>query len=92
MTELEQQLLNALDGLQQDYGQRLREWESAFEELRTMFGLTQRENGRLSQQVNTLSQQVSTLSQQVTSLSAQSDGLNGRVRHLSAQLQHLSRY
>ncbi|HBB8548071.1 TPA: hypothetical protein J4332_005234, partial [Escherichia coli] len=32
-TELERHLLNALEQLQQDYMQRLNEWESAFVEL-----------------------------------------------------------
>ncbi|MDC7853688.1 mobilization protein, partial [Escherichia coli] len=30
MTELERHLLNALEHLQQDYTQRLKDWESAF--------------------------------------------------------------
>ena len=30
MTELEMHLLNALEQLQQDYMQRLKDWESAF--------------------------------------------------------------
>ncbi|OKX60449.1 mobilization protein, partial [Escherichia coli] len=40
MTELERHLLNALEQLQQDYMQRLNEWESAFVELQKMFSLT----------------------------------------------------
>ncbi len=36
MTELEKQLLSALEQLQQDYSQRLDEWESAFAEWRSM--------------------------------------------------------
>ncbi|MBJ5664577.1 MbeD family mobilization/exclusion protein, partial [Salmonella enterica subsp. enterica serovar Infantis] len=44
MTELEKQLLSALEQLQQDYSQRLDEWESAFAELQRMSGLMQREN------------------------------------------------
>ncbi|EGT4423378.1 hypothetical protein AUM42_21125 [Cronobacter malonaticus] len=43
MTELEKQLLSALEQLQQDYSQRLDEWESAFAEWRSMCGLMQRE-------------------------------------------------
>ena len=50
MTELERQLLSALEQLQQDYSQRLDEWESAFGELRKMCGLMQRDNERLSGQ------------------------------------------
>ncbi|UKD23861.1 MbeD family mobilization/exclusion protein [Klebsiella pneumoniae] len=41
MTELEKQLLSALEQLQQDYSQRLDEWESAFAEWRSMCGLMQ---------------------------------------------------
>ncbi|HCL7573436.1 TPA: MbeD family mobilization/exclusion protein [Escherichia coli] len=47
MTELETHLLNALEQLQQDYMQRLSEWESAFVELQKMFSLTQRDSKRL---------------------------------------------
>ena len=39
MTELEKQLLSALEQLQQDYSRRLDEWESAFGEWRKMSGL-----------------------------------------------------
>ena len=38
MTELEKQLLSVLEQLQQDYSQRLDEWESAFAEWRSMCG------------------------------------------------------
>jgi uncharacterized iron-regulated protein len=43
MTELEKQLLSALEQLQQDYSQRLDEWESAFAEWRRCLVLC---NGR----------------------------------------------
>lgn len=69
MTELETQLLSALEQLQQDYSQRLDEWENAFVELRKMCGLMQRENGRLSEQVSNLSMQVQSLSEQLHRLS-----------------------
>lgn len=69
MTELETQLLSALEQLQQDYSQRLDEWENAFGELRTMCGLMQRDNERLSGQVSRLSQQVERLSGQLSRLS-----------------------
>ncbi|MBN4807501.1 MbeD family mobilization/exclusion protein, partial [Enterobacter asburiae] len=49
MTELEKQLLSALEQLQQDYSKRLDEWESDFSEWRTMFCLMQRENAALSE-------------------------------------------
>ncbi|EFL9921645.1 MbeD family mobilization/exclusion protein (plasmid) [Shigella dysenteriae] len=58
MTELEIHLLNALEQLQQDYMQRLSEWESAFVELQKMFSLTQRDNAMLNERVMQLSQQV----------------------------------
>ncbi|HGB3627336.1 TPA: MbeD family mobilization/exclusion protein, partial [Salmonella enterica subsp. enterica serovar Waycross] len=51
MTELERHLLNALEQLQQDYMQRLNEWESAFGELQKMFSLTQRDNAMLNERV-----------------------------------------
>ena len=69
MTELERQLLSALEQLQQDYSKRLDEWESAFGELRKMCGLMQRDNERLSGQVMRLSQQVEHLSGQLSRLS-----------------------
>ena len=50
MTELEKQLLSALEQLQQDYSKRLDEWENAFAEWRTMSGLMQRENAVLKQE------------------------------------------
>ncbi|MDR8274384.1 MULTISPECIES: MbeD family mobilization/exclusion protein, partial [Gammaproteobacteria] len=54
MTELEKQLLSALEQLQQDYSKRLDEWESAFGEWRKMSGLMQRENAALSERVTRL--------------------------------------
>ncbi|HHU9650114.1 TPA: MbeD family mobilization/exclusion protein, partial [Escherichia coli] len=51
MTELEKQLLSALEQLQQDYSKRLDEWENAFAEWRTMSGLMQRENAALNERV-----------------------------------------
>ncbi|WP_154099649.1 MbeD family mobilization/exclusion protein, partial [Escherichia coli] len=46
---------NALEQLQQDYMQRLSEWESAFVELQKMFSLTQRDNAMLNERVMQLS-------------------------------------
>ncbi len=69
MTELERHLLNALEQLQQDYMQRLSEWESAFVELQKMFSLTQRDNAMLNEQVMQLSQQVQHLSERTERLS-----------------------
>ena len=69
MTELEKQLLSALEQLQQDYSKRLDEWENAFAEWRTMSGLMQRENAALSECVTGLSRQVRSLSDQLRRLS-----------------------
>jgi polyhydroxyalkanoate synthesis regulator phasin len=69
MTELEKQLLSALEQLQQDYSQRLDEWEIAFVELRKMSGLMQRENAALNERVTGLSRQVQSLSEQLRRLS-----------------------
>ncbi|SAB06200.1 MbeB family protein [Enterobacter hormaechei] len=69
MTELEKQLLSALEQLQQDYSQRLDEWESAFAEWRSMCGLMQRENAVLNERVSNLSTQVLSLSEQLRRLS-----------------------
>ncbi|HDX8872741.1 TPA: MbeD family mobilization/exclusion protein [Klebsiella michiganensis] len=76
MTELEKQLLSALEQLQQNYAQRLNDWESAFVELRQMYMLTRQENEQLSGQVIQLSQQVKTLSGQVTQLSERTEKLS----------------
>ena len=69
MTELEKQLLSALEQLQQDYSQRLDEWESAFAEWRSMCGLMQRENAARNERVTRWSQQVANLSRQLQRLS-----------------------
>ena len=69
MTELEKQLLSALEQLQQDYSQRLDESESAFAEWRSMCGLKQRENAVLNERVSDLSTQVLSLSEQLRRLS-----------------------
>ncbi|MCH0736451.1 MbeD family mobilization/exclusion protein [Klebsiella pneumoniae] len=69
MTELEKQLLSALEQLQQDYLQRLDEWASVSVDLQKMFSITQRENARLSEQVSSLSRQVQSLSEQLRRLS-----------------------
>ncbi|MBJ2625306.1 MbeD family mobilization/exclusion protein [Salmonella enterica subsp. enterica serovar Rissen] len=69
MTELEKQLLTALEQLHQDYSQRLDEWESAFAELQKMHEVTQRNNAILNERVVILSQQVQRLAGQVDRLS-----------------------
>ncbi|WP_104039835.1 MbeD family mobilization/exclusion protein, partial [Salmonella enterica] len=47
MTELEKQLLSALEQLQQDYSKKVDEGGNAFAGWRTMAGLMQRENAAL---------------------------------------------
>jgi len=69
MTELEKQLLSALEQLQQDYSTRLDEWAGVSVDLQKMFSITQRENARLSEQVSSLSRQVLSLSEQLRRLS-----------------------
>ncbi|HBK1371222.1 TPA: MbeD family mobilization/exclusion protein [Escherichia coli] len=86
MTELERHLLNALEQLQQDYMQRLNEWENAFVELQKMFSLTQRDNAMLNEWENAFVelQKMFSLTQRDNAM------LNGRVMQLSQQVQHLS--
>ncbi|EOX1642390.1 MbeD family mobilization/exclusion protein [Escherichia coli] len=83
MTELETHLLNALEQLQQDYMQRLSEWESAFVELQKMFSLTQRDNAMLNERVMQLSQQVQHLSEQTERLGEQTERLSEQTERLS---------
>ncbi|WP_332127187.1 MbeD family mobilization/exclusion protein, partial [Escherichia coli] len=54
---------------QQDYMQRMSEWESAFVELQKMFSLTQRDNAILNEQVMQLSQQLQHLSERTERMS-----------------------
>ena len=76
MTEMEKQLLSALESLQHSYAQQQCEWQSSYASLQSMFDTTlnhytqnQHENARLSEQVTRLQQQVEDLSRQVISLS-----------------------
>ncbi|MBX4303437.1 MbeD family mobilization/exclusion protein, partial [Mycobacterium tuberculosis] len=61
MTELEKQLLSALEQLQQDYSRRLDEWESAFDAWPKMSGRMQRKNAAPSERVSGLSRRLLTL-------------------------------
>ena len=70
MTELETQLLSALEQLQQDYLKRLEEWESAFGALQHMYERTSVENQQLSGRVERLSELVNGLSTQVQQFAA----------------------
>ncbi|ELM0670177.1 MbeD family mobilization/exclusion protein [Salmonella enterica subsp. enterica serovar Montevideo] len=69
MTELEKQLLSALEQLQQDYSRRLDEWESAFVAWQDLSGLMRRENAALNERITGLSRQVQSLSEQLRRLS-----------------------
>jgi septal ring factor EnvC (AmiA/AmiB activator) len=66
---LQEQLSAVAQAEQQDYSQRLDEWESAFAEWRSMCGLMQRENAVLNERVSDLSTQVLSLSEQLRRLS-----------------------
>jgi len=92
MTELETQLLSALEQLQQDYSQRLEEWESTFGEWRTMCGLMQRDNARLWESTfGELRTMCGLMQRDNERLSGQVTRLSQRVERLSEQLSHLSR-
>ncbi len=65
MTELEGQLLNAVEHLQQDNKRRLNECESAFAAFQKMPEVTQRNNAILHERGVRFSQQVQTLARQV---------------------------
>lgn len=68
MTELETQLLRALEQLQSESAQRYQDWESAFGELQQMYTTTRQENAQVRQEVRSLSSQVSSLSEQLQRL------------------------
>ena len=65
MTELERQLLKALESLEGGYRQQHAAWESAYSDLRLMFEATSTENQVLRESVGSLSRQVQHLSEQV---------------------------
>lgn len=65
MTELEQQLLNALEELQTQQDVRQHEFEQAYKNLTSMFSNISTENASLRQQVTLLSKRVSTLNEQL---------------------------
>ncbi|MFV3350084.1 MbeD family mobilization/exclusion protein [Aeromonas veronii] len=69
MTELERQLLKALESLEDGYRQQYVAWESAYSDLRLMFEATSTENQVLRESVGSLSKQVQHLSEQVERLS-----------------------
>lgn len=76
MTEMEKQLLSALESLQYSYAQQQSEWQSSYASLQSMFDTTlnhytqnQHENAQLNEQVTRLQQQVEDLNRQVINLS-----------------------
>ena len=68
MTELERQLLKALESLEGGYRAQHAAWESAYSDLRQMFEATSTENRALRESVGSLSKQVLHLSGQVERL------------------------
>nr|WP_172684463.1 MbeD family mobilization/exclusion protein [Yersinia frederiksenii] len=68
MTELETQLLRALEQLQSEFAQHYQDWEAAFAELQEMYIITSKENAQVRQEVRSLSGQVSSLSEQLQRL------------------------
>lgn len=69
MTELEWQLLKALESLEGGYKAQHVAWESAYSDLQLMFEATSTENRALRENVGSLSKQVLHLSEQVERLS-----------------------
>ncbi|ENY74684.1 mobilization protein [Pseudomonas putida TRO1] len=69
MTELERQLLKALENLDGGYKAQHAAWESAYSDLRLMFEATSTENRALRENVGSLSKQGLHLSEQVERLS-----------------------
>ena len=90
MTELETQLLSALEQLQQDYSQRLDEWERSLSGLLSTSGALREENATLSARAEGLSGQVESLSAQVWDLNGQAESLSAQVRDLGGQVESLS--
>lgn len=68
MTELERQLLKALESLESGYKAQHAAWEIAYSDLRLMFETTSTENRALRENVGSLSKQVLHLSEQVERL------------------------
>ena len=73
MTEMERQLLSALESLQTSYEQQQQAWQDSYSSLQRMFETTSQErNGRvclnLSNQVNALHEQVERLSSDLSRL------------------------
>ncbi|EGU9224396.1 MbeD family mobilization/exclusion protein [Shigella flexneri] len=75
MTEMERQLLSALESLQTSYEQQQQAWQDSYSSLQRMFETTSQtleRNGRvclnLSNQVNALHEQVERLSSDLSRL------------------------
>jgi len=69
MTELEKQLLSALESLQSSYAQQHQAWQSSYSSLQHMFETTSQALARSDRACQHLSSQVNTLREQVESLS-----------------------
>jgi len=58
MTNLERELLGALERLESDYNTRQVEWASAFEDLQNMFEITRKNNEKLMDQLALLERRL----------------------------------
>lgn len=76
MTEMEQQILSALESLQRHYEQQQQAWQDSYANLQRMFEVTSQELAKNDRVCQALSMQVTSLAQQVESL-------NRTVRRLS---------
>ena len=69
MTEMEKQLLNALESLQTSYAQQQQAWQDSYSSLQRMFETTSQALNRSDRACQHLSNQVNSLRGQVESLS-----------------------
>ena len=76
MTEMEKQLLGALESLQRHYEQQHQAWQDSYSSLQRMFEITSQEREKSDKVCQILSGQVWNLEKQVSSL-------NESVRQLS---------
>jgi len=68
MTEMERQLLSALESLQTSYAQQQQAWQDSYSNLQRMFETTSQAQEHSDRVCHHLSGQVESLRQQVTSL------------------------
>ncbi|CCS51106.1 TPA: MbeD family mobilization/exclusion protein [Salmonella enterica] len=69
MTEMEKQLLSALESLQTSYEQQLQAWQASYSSLQHMFETTSQALERSDRVCQHLSSQVNSLRDQVENLS-----------------------